>query len=54
MDANKAIEALLKIQALTQNPHWTAERKTRINQLAHEALVALGRNPSPYAREGGK
>ena len=64
MDVNKAIEALLKIHALTQNPHWgsstispwTPERKHRINELATAALLALGRNPSPYARptEGEK
>lgn len=47
MDSNKALDVLKRIQALAENPHWTAERRWRIAELAGEGLSALAPSDPP-------
>ena len=41
MDINKVKDVLKRIQALANNPHWTTERRWKIEELAGEGLSAI-------------
>jgi hydroxymethylpyrimidine/phosphomethylpyrimidine kinase len=45
----QAIDALKRIQALAENPHWTADRRWRIGELAGQGLTLL--NPLVFVKD---